>query len=68
MVELKPDQLRPLLRKTPYREIKTLICKCLLNAVKGYVPTQNPSIEQFETSHKYLITSKTSVVKNVRLF
>ena len=68
MVQLKPDQLRRLIRKTSNREIKTLICECLLNVVNGNVPVKIANIEQFETAYKYLITPKTSVVKKRALY
>ena len=55
MVQLKPDQLRRLFRKTSNREIITL--------VNGNVPVKIANIERFETAYKYLITPKTSVVK-----
>ena len=55
MVQLKPDHLRRLIRKTSNREIITLICDCLLNVVNGNIP------ERFETADKYLVTPKTSV-------
>ena len=54
MVQLKPDQLRRLIRKTSNR---------LLNVVNGNVPVKIANIERFETSYKYLITPKTSVFK-----
>ena len=63
MVQLKPDQLRRLIRKTSNREIITLICECLLNVVNGNVPVKIANIERIETAYKYLITPKTSVVK-----
>ena len=40
MVQLKPDQLRRLIRKTSNSEIITLICECLLNVVNGNVPVK----------------------------
>ena len=63
MVQLTPDQLKRLIRKTSNREIITLICECLLNVVNGNVPVKIANIESFETAYKYLITPKTSVVK-----
>ena len=63
MVQLKPDQLRRLIRKTSNREIITLICECLLNVVNRNIPVKIAKIERFETAYKYLITPKTNVVK-----
>ena len=64
MVQLTPDQLRRLDKKTSNREIITLICECLLNVVNGNVPFKIANIERFETAYKYFITPKTTVVKN----
>ena len=61
MVQLKPDHLRRLIRKTSNREIITLICDCLLNVVNGNIPVKVASIERFKTADKYLVTPKTSV-------
>ena len=63
MVQLTPDQLRRLLRKTSNREIITLIWECLLNVVNGNLPVKIANIERFETAYKFLITPKTSVIK-----
>ena len=52
MVQLKPDQLRRLIRKTPNREITTIICECLLNVFNGNVPIKVANIERFETAYK----------------
>ena len=68
MVQLKPDQLRRLIRKTSNREIVTLICECLLNVVNGNVPVIIAKIERFETAYKFLITPKTSIVKTCDYF
>ena len=51
MVQLKPDQLRRLIRKTSNREIITVICECLLNVVNGNVPVKIANIERFETAY-----------------
>ena len=40
MVQLTPDQLRQLIRKTSNLEIIALICECLLNVVNGNVPVK----------------------------
>ena len=67
MLQLKPDQLRQLIRKISNRGIITLICECLLNAVNGNAPVKIANIERFETTYKYLITSKTSVVEKASI-
>ena len=54
MVQLKPDQLRRLIRKTSICEIITLICQCLLNVVNGTVAVKHASIERFEAAYKSL--------------
>ena len=48
MIQLKPDQLRRLIRKTSNREIITLICDCFLKVVNGNVPVKIENIERFE--------------------
>ena len=63
LVQLTPDQLRRLIRKTSNREIKTLICECLVNVVNRKVSVKVANIEQFETAYNHLITPKISVVK-----
>ena len=63
MVQLKPDQLRRLTRKTSNGEIITLICDYLLSLVNGNVPVKIANIERFKTAYKYLITPKTSIDK-----
>ena len=63
MVQLTPDQLRRLIRKTSNREIITFICEYLVNVVNGNVPVKIATIERFETAYKYLITPKPCVVK-----
>ena len=63
MVQLTPDQLRRLIRKTSNREIKKVICECSLKVVNGNVPVKIAKIKRFETAYKYLITPKTSVIK-----
>ena len=68
MVQLKPDQLRRLIRKTSNREIITLICECLLNVVKGTVPAKIANIERFETAYKYLITPKPVLSKSACIY
>ena len=52
MMQLKPDQLRRLTKKTSNCEIITLICEWLLNVVNGNVPVKIANIERFETAHK----------------
>ena len=61
MVQLKPDHLKRLIRKTSNREIITLICECLLNVVNGNITVKVANIERFETADKYLVTPKTRV-------
>ena len=46
MVQLTPDHLRRLIRKTSNRQIITLICECFLKVVNGTVPVEIAKIEQ----------------------
>ena len=68
LVQLKPDQIKRSIRKIPNCEIITLMCECSLNAINGNLLVKIAKIGQFETAYKFLITPKTSVVKNLRLF
>ena len=68
MVQLKPDHLKRLIRKTSNREIITLICECLLNVVNGNITVKIANIERFETADKYLVTPKTSVFEKCLIF
>ena len=51
MVQLKPDQLRRLIRKTSNREIITLNCECLLNVVNGNVKSQTSNDSRQHTNN-----------------
>ena len=52
MVQLTPDQLKRLIRKTSNHEVITLICEYLLNVVNGNVPVKIAIFERFETAYK----------------
>ena len=50
MVQLKPEQLKRLIRKTFNRDIITLICEYLLVRVNGNVLVTIANIEQLEAA------------------